>query len=233
VRRAARAAAAAALLVGLVAAAAWWVRASSRPAPAMDGTLERLGVYGTVPAFSLTERSGRPVRRDDLRGSVWVANFVYTRCTDTCPLQSEQLRRIQTAFSGAPDLRLVSITVDPEHDTPAALRGYAGRYGAGERWWFLTGDKRAIYCLARDGFHLAVTDPGAAVPPPCEATAWLERLGPAAAWASHGSGGLVMHSDRLVLVDRAARIRAYHPASEPEASSRLMENLRRLLAERA
>jgi protein SCO1/2 len=232
VSRAVRAAAAGALLVGLVATGAWWVRASMRAAPAADGSLEQLGTYGIVPAFSLTERSGRPVGRDDLRGSVWIANFVYTGCTDTCPLQSDELKRIQSEFSGARDLRLVSITVDPEHDDPAALRRYAERYGAGDRWWFLTGDKRTIYCLARDGFHLAVADTGAP-PPPCGARAWLERLAPAAAWASHGSGGLVMHADRLVLVDRGARIRAYHPAHEPEASTRLRENLRRLLAERA
>ena len=229
-----RAVLAAVLLVGLAGSAGvWWLSTSGSAGSTADGGLEQLGVYGTVPAFSLTERSGRPVSREDLRGAVWVADFIYTQCTDSCPLQSEELKEVQAAFPDARDLRLVSITVDPEHDTPAALRRYAERYGAGERWWFLTGDKRAIFCLATDGFRLAVADPGASAPRPCGNAAWLERLGPVAAWASHGSGGLVMHSDRLVLVDRTARIRAYHAAREPESQARLTENLRRLLAERA
>ncbi len=230
-RRAARLTLVVLVVGGAVAVSAWWLRASGPAAEPGETSLEQLGVYGALPAFTLTERSGRPVGRDDLRGSVWIANFIYTQCTDTCPLQSQALATVQERFREASGIRLVSITVDPEHDTPAVLRRYAERYGATDRWWFLTGDKRTIYCLAKDGFHLAVVDPTASALPSCGAVRL--RLGPAAAWASHGSAGLVMHSDRLVLVDRAGRIRAYHAAREPEALARLTENLRRLLAERA
>jgi cytochrome oxidase Cu insertion factor (SCO1/SenC/PrrC family) len=230
VKRAARLGLLALVLGSAAALSAWWLRAPLPAAQPDETSLEQLSVYGVVPAFTLTERTGRPVGRDDLRGSVWVASFVYTQCTDTCPLQSQALAAVQERFREAAGLRLVSITVDPEHDTPPVLRRYAERYGATERWWFLTGDKRTIYCLARDGFHLAVVDPSAAAPA-CGAARL--RLGPAAAWASHGSTGLVMHSDRLVLVDRAGRIRAYHAARDPAALARLAENLRHLLAERA
>ncbi|MGH7389908.1 MAG: SCO family protein [Candidatus Rokuibacteriota bacterium] len=138
--------------------------------------------------------------------------------------------QLQREFSGTPDLRLVSITVDPAHDAPRVLRAYAERYGASERWWFLTGDKREIYCLAREGFLLGVTDPRSPDVPDCSRGAWLA---PAVAWASHGSHGIVMHSARMVLVDRVGQIRAYHLATDRDSMTRLRANLRRLLQEPA
>ena len=96
----------------------------------------------------------------DLRGKVWIANFIYTHCTDTCPLQSAQMARLQEELKTEPDFRLVSITVDPEQDTPETLTEYATRFGADrERWLFLTGAKRALYALAVEGFRLSVADP--------------------------------------------------------------------------
>src|SRR5438128_2980219 len=178
-----------ALMAG--AAAMWWVH---RAAPAAsEATLEALGTYGVVPPFTLTERSGRRVSRDDLHGLVWVVDFIYTECTETCPMQSLQLARLQREFQDVADLRLVSITVDPEHDTPEILARYAVRYGAGDRWWFLTGDKRDIYCLAEQGFRLGVVDPAVAAQPSCGPTL---SFGPAPAWPNHGSKRLRMASPR-------------------------------------
>ncbi len=209
--------------------AAWGVHASRSSAPPAEVSLERLDRYGHVPPFSLTERSGRRIRRDDLLGHVAVIDFIYTECTETCPTQSLQLAQLQKEFAAASDLRLLSISIDPRHDTPAVLARYAARYGADDRWWFLTGDQHEIYCLARDGFHLSVVDSSATQSPACGSAF---RFGPAPAWASHGSKGLIMHSARLVLIDRAAEIRAYHLATEPDSIPRLKANLRRLLAER-
>lgn len=192
------------------------------------GTLERLEVYGTVPPFSLVERSGRRVTLEDLRGKVWVANFIYTQCTETCPTQSLQVYRLQLEFPTEPDLRLVSITVDPERDTPDVLKRYAERYQADPvRWLFLTGPKRAIYHLAADGFMLSVADPD----DPKQTSGMLPFLGPRPAFATHGSKGLVIHSSRFVLVDRHARIRAYHQPTDLESLERLRRNLRALLKE--
>ena len=193
-----------------------------------EGALEALGDYGEVPDFALTERSGRRVTRGDLLGTVWLANFIYTQCTETCPLQSARVARLQAAFAREADLRFVSITVDPEHDTPAVLARYAERYAADPtRWLFLTGDKRVIYHVAKDGFRLGVvdsSDPGR--------SAGLSRwLAPAPAWASHGSQGLIMHSSRFVLVDRRAQVRAYHLPDDEASLARLQANLRELLRE--
>jgi protein SCO1/2 len=202
-----------------------------RPSPSQtEGALEALGMYGEVPDFRLTERSGRPITRADLLGTVWIVNFIYTQCTETCPLQTAELARLQAEFQAEGDLRLVSITVDPERDTQAALSAYAERYGADPvRWLFLTGDKRAIYRFAKEGFRLGVVDPD---DPGAQAGPLLRFLSPRPAWATHGSKGLIMHSARLVLVDRQARIRAYHLPNDDQSLERLRRNLKVLLRER-
>jgi cytochrome oxidase Cu insertion factor (SCO1/SenC/PrrC family) len=210
--------------VGLIGA----IFADRRDAAAPSVTLDHLNDYGRVPHFVLTERTGRRITMDDLRGRVWVADFIYTECTDSCPTQSLQFAQLQREFAGSPDFRLVSITVDPAHDTPEVLGRYAERYGAGDRWWFLTGAKSDIYCLARDGFRLSVADARETAPVSCGLTSWLM---PTVAWADHGSGGLIMHSARIVLVDREGRIRAYHMATESASMAELASNIRAVLAE--
>ncbi len=207
-----------------VALASLWRQPQSLPA---GGAAEILADYGIVPDFGLTERGGSTVTLADLRGKVWLANFIYTECTETCPLQSLQVQRLQKEFAGARDLRFVSITVDPNHDTTEVLQRYAERYGADPgRWLFLTGPKPAIHALAKDGFKLGVSDASPAVG--SGVSGW--PLGPGPVFASHGSGGLILHSSRFVLVDRQARIRAYHRTDDPDSLARLRSNLRALLA---
>ncbi len=214
-------------LVAGAAATAWNSLASHAPTHEGDSR-ETLGDYGPVPDFTLVERSGRRVTRADLRGRVWLANFIYTECTETCPLQSLQVSRLAAEFAASPDVRFVSITADPDHDTPTVLAAYAQRYQADpERWLFFTGPKQAIYALAKEGFKLGVTDAGNA-----RAGGLLVPVAPSPAFASHGSKGLVIHSSRFVLVDRRAEIRAYHRSDDLESLARLREDLRALLAGR-
>ena len=193
-----------------------------------QAVLETLGVYGEVPDFALTERNGRRITRADLMGKVWIANFIYTQCRETCPLQSAQLARLQAEFVSEEDLRLVSITVDPERDTPVVLSRHAERYRADPvRWLFLPGDRLAIYHLAKEGFRLGVVDPDDQ-----QAGGVLRVLVPAPALATHGSKGLILHSSRFVLVDRQARIRAYHLPDDEQSLARLRQNVRILLREK-
>ncbi len=123
----------------------------------------------------------------------------------------------------------MSITVDPEHDTPEVLARYAEGQGADpEQWLFLTGPKPAIYTLARDGFKLGVVDPDEAG----RTGGATSVLSPRSAFATRGSQGLIMHSPYFVLVDRDGRVRAYHRPEERAPLARLRENLRAVLAER-
>src|SRR6266487_1362218 len=113
-----------------------------------------------VPDFALIERSGQPVTRADLLGKVWIASVIFTRCVDECPLVSSHMARLQDALAAEPDVRLVSITVDPAYDTPEVLTRYAQSFAAQpQRWLFLTGDKATIYRLVREGFRLGLMDP--------------------------------------------------------------------------
>ncbi len=199
-----------------------------------QGALEKLEVYGRVPDFSLIERSGRRVTLADVLGKVWIADFFYTECTDTCPLQSAHMARLQADFAGERDLRFVSISVDPEHDTPEVLSEYAARFRADpERWLFLTGRRDAIYRLAVDGFRLGVVDQGQkAQGAPGRDRAWL---GPAPAWAHpvpNPERKPIIHSSRFVLVDRQAQIRGYYHGTDRESLERLRKNVRIVLREK-
>jgi protein SCO1/2 len=165
-----------------------------------------LPVLGEVPAFTLTERSGRTVRAEDLTGRVWVADFVFTRCPDFCPALTARMAALQARLPPGPDaVRLVSFSVDPVHDTPEVLRGYANRARAGEHWLFLTGPREALATLLRDGFKVAFAEGG---PPSAPIT----------------------HSDRFVLVDRRLRIRGYYHGTDSADLARLVEDAEGLRA---
>ncbi len=211
------------VLVGLVAILWFWQGPAIRSWLSGKRSGGALDVLGTVPDFSLIERSGRKVTREDLLGKVWITNFIFTHCLDTCPLQSAEMARLQADFAEEKDLRLISITVDPERDSVLVLSQYAKRYGADpERWLFLTGEKKAIYRLALEGFRLSVVDPAEGV------KSWL--FAPVALSAHHGeTEKQFLHSSRFVLVDREARIRGYYQSAEEEALQRLRRDLRILL----
>jgi cytochrome oxidase Cu insertion factor (SCO1/SenC/PrrC family) len=206
---------------------------------------EALRPLGTVPDFALQERSGRSVTSTDLLGKVWIAAFIFTRCADECPLMSNRLARLQEAFTAAPNLLLVSITVDPEYDTPAVLSRYAESFGAHpQRWLFLTGEKAAILRLARDGFHLGVVAPREAqqslhVPSAAPIQQVVGRmlwlLEPSLSWAHHGvhdqgkDQQALLHSARFVLVDGQGQIRQYYDSRDEDALFRLQQHAKYLL----
>jgi protein SCO1/2 len=207
----------------------WWANSNQSAS-----SLEMLGAYGEVPDFALTERSGRQITRADLFGKVWIADFFYTECPDVCPLLSTHMARLQDALAQAPDVRLVSISVDPEHDTPEVLAAYATRYGADpDRWLFLTGPKDAIYRLAIDGFHLGIVDRGdQAQGRTSQGRSWL---GSRSAWAHAvpNAERALIHSSRFVLVDRQAQIRGYYYGTDWESLDRLQKNAKIVLRERS
>ena len=197
-----------AVLVGLV---IHQVRTQAPPSPTRRPALERLARYGAAPDFSLVERSGKPVSARDLRGRVWIADFIYTKCKDTCPLQSRAMATLQADLKGYSDLRSVSITVDPLTDSAALLSRYADRYGAHpERWLFLTGGLKDIRRIVQQGFRLSAAPVDDNAPDP-----------------------VVFHSTRFVLVDRNGEIRGYYDSNDPQALKRLRENARSLLSGKA
>ncbi len=100
---------------------------------------QQLEVFGSAPAFTLTDQYERPVQANDLAGKVVVANFIYTHCQDVCPLLTQQMRVLQDRLRQeellGPEVQLLSFTVDPARDTPAVLREYAERHQADPATW--------------------------------------------------------------------------------------------------
>lgn len=186
--------------LGVALGARWW--AGRVPPPP---------VLGALPDFALTERSERTVRRADLAGMPWVADFIFTRCTGMCPALSTRMADVRRrAAEAGLAARFVSFSVDPGHDTPAVLRDYAARYGAGDDWLFLTGPRDALYALIGGGFKLSVAER-----PPAAVAAGDE---------------LIAHSDRFVLVDGDGRIRGYYHGTDAAMVDVLLRDLAALRA---
>ncbi len=158
-----------------------------------------LPVLGQVPEFQLVDQAGQPFDSRSLNGHVWVANFIYTTCTGPCPMMSSQMHLVQVSTAGSPDVKLVSFTVDPAHDTPTVLAAYAKHFKYDpSRWHFLTGGMDRLNDIGLRGFKLNSVD------------------------------GHLSHSTRFVLVDRKQRIRGYYLSAEDGFLPRLVHDVRQL-----
>lgn len=160
-------------------------------------------VLGQVPAFSLTNRDGRTVHLPDLAGAPWIADFIFTRCPASCPIMTARMARLNRDLPADLGVRLVSFTVDPDHDTPQVLETYARSFSAPERWLFLTGGKEELFRLSKDGFKLGV-----------EINTVTDAVEP------------ILHSTRFVLVDGEGRIRGYYDGFDEESMKKLEQDLR-------
>jgi protein SCO1 len=154
-----------------------------------------LDVYGTAPAFTLTDQSGTAFDSTVLQGKVTLLDFVYTHCTDACPVLSATFAQAQRRLTDekliGSRVMLVSLSVDPDHDTPPVLAEYAQRFKADtESWKFLTGDWDQVFDVVT-GFKVATRPPR----PPAGAPA--------------PGGTELTHSTRIVLIDAQGLVRGY------------------------
>lgn len=179
-----------------------------KPSASLPATLP---VLGEVPDFTLTAHTGQPLALNNLRGKVWITNFFFTTCRSICPIMQDNMTEVQKAFASNSMVQIVSFTVDPEHDTVEVLNQYAHKKGAiPGKWLFVTGEKKAIYRLARHGFKLAAED----IPEQLEGT-------------THD----FIHSDKLVLVDTQGGIRGYYSGLDTEQVRQLITDTQHLLRE--
>ena len=164
---------------------------------------------GQLPAFRLQERAGGEVTLADLRGQVWVADFIFTQCGGVCPAMTARMARLRRQVPG--QVRFVSITVDPAHDTREVLAEYAKRAGADSRWLFLTGAQADLYRLSTEGFKLAAAE-----------------LSPQE--QAEGTDGPFLHSAKFVLVDGEGTIRGYYDSDDESEMAALVKDIGRLRA---
>lgn len=152
-------------------------------------------VLGQLPPYSLIDTTGRDFGSRELAGQVYVTDFIFTRCTSICPLLSRAMASLQARFreAGVEGVHLVSISIDPEYDTPARLAEYAAEHGADPaRWTFLTGAKEQIVDLVVGGFKSAVGEPVQAAEDLVD----------------------IAHAGHFVLVDGSGRVRGYYGTDE-------------------
>ena len=160
-------------------------------------------VIADVPDFHFTTQEGKTLSRSDLLGKVWVADFIFTRCPGPCPMMSARMAEVSRELTKANDVRLVSVSIDPEHDTPEVLSNYATHLQADPKHWiFLTGPKKEIQDFTTRGMLQALaTDPS----------------------------GIPTHSTRFLVIDREGRIRKTRNLDEPELVQKLLMDIGSLL----
>ncbi len=168
---------------------------------------EPLPVLSELPEFSLIERSGAALDKAALAGRPAIVDFIFTRCPASCPRLTARMKELEKRLPESSSVRLLSITVDPEHDRPEVLTRYADGWQAGPRWLFATGERAAIWELVRKGFLLAV-----------EAT-------------PEDTTSPILHSNRFALVDGQGRLRATYLAFEEDALDRVLADLATVEAE--
>jgi len=161
-------------------------------------------VHFTVPQFTFVNQDSIPLTNSFIRGKVWIINYFFTSCPTICPKMMAGMRLVQQAFPNDAQVRMVSLTVDPWHDTPAKLKRYAKNKNMNLNQWQLgTGQKADLYRFARNGLFITADD---------------------------GDGGTndFIHSDKIVLIDRENHIRGYYDGTDNDEITKLIKDISRL-----
>lgn len=195
------------LAVGTLVALALGVTVAAGLALRKRFDTDRVPRLGQLPDFRLQERAGGEVTLADLRGRRWVADFIFTQCGGVCPAMTARMARLRRQVPD--DVRFVSITVDPAHDTREVLAEYAKRVGADSRWLFLTGAQADLYRLSTEGFKLAAAE-----------------LSPEE--QREGTDGPFLHSAKFVLIDGEGTIRGYYDSDDEVEMEALVRDIGRL-----
>lgn len=158
--------------------------------------------YGTAPSFALLDEHGERFSSAQLEGKVYVAAFFFSSCRGPCPIINANMARLHEQFAESPSLEIISISVDPETDTPEVLAEVAKKFAADGRdnWSFLTGTQREINDVVTKGFKVALT------------------------------GSPPIHTNRVALIDRDSRIIGFYDGTSAEDVERLAQRIAELLA---
>lgn len=163
-------------------------------------------VFYTAPDFELTDQAGESFTKEDLKGRIWVSNFMFTSCPSVCPMLTERMKIIAARVAVWDDVHLLSFSVDPETDTPEVLTDYAARYGIDHKQWsFLTGDYQVMQDAIEEGFKVSMGGP-------------IDRL----------DLNSVMHGTRFVLGDAEGNIRGYYDVETDEGVDLLVHEIKML-----
>lgn len=173
-------------------------------------------VWHSLANISLVNQLGDSVSLDDIKGSIIIANFFFTRCPSICPTLTRNMKELQDAMKmkdfrkkiDSSYVRFISFSVDPERDSAEVLKRYADKYGVNhDTWWMLTGPKKIIYDYAFNELKLGLQD-------------------------GSGIDSNFIHSEKFVLIDRARVVRGYYNGLDSASMSKLAEDLTLLMLEK-
>lgn len=164
-------------------------------------------IYPVISSFAFIDQDSAIVTSATFDNKIYIADFIFLSCPTICPVMTNEMNKVYTAFKTNPNVYFLSHTIDPEHDSISRLKAYAGSLGIRDKkWLFVTGDKKEIYRIANESYF---------------ATAYADSLAP---------GGYV-HSGGILLVDKNKHIRGVYDGTNPKETTRLMTDLKILLKE--
>ena len=173
-----------------------------------DGRIVEDTIYHTIPPFEFIDQNGQLFSSKALEDKIYVANFFFATCPTICPKMSTNMLQVQDRFQERDDFRLLSFTVNPEHDTPEVLKEYAEKVHATDGvWTFLTGNKDSIYSVGFNGYFVS---------------AQKDSIAP---------GGF-LHSSNLMLIDGEGRLRGVFDGTSVSETNDLFDAIDILLVEK-
>ena len=163
-------------------------------------------VYHSIADFAFVNQVGDTIRKEDMSGKIYVADFFFTTCPTICPVMKKEMLRVYEQFKGEPNFRILSHSIDPTHDTQAVLKDYAEKLGVPDAitWNFLTGDQEKIFEIGQTSYLT---------------TTMADDMEP---------GGF-LHSGAFLLVDQQGRIRGVYDGTKTEQVDRLLADIPKLL----
>ena len=163
-------------------------------------------VYHSIADFAFVNQLGDTIRKEDMAGKIYVADFFFTTCPTICPVMKKEMLRVYEQFKGDPNFRILSHSIDPSHDTQVVLKDYAEKLGVPDAatWNFLTGDQEKIFEIGQTSYMT---------------TTMADDMEP---------GGF-LHSGAFLLVDQQGRIRGVYDGTKTEQVDRLLADIPKLL----
>lgn len=173
----------------------------------IDGKEKEEAIYPTIPDFSFTNQDKQTVTQADFKNKVYVADFFFVTCPTICPIMKKNMLTVYKEFKDNPDVKILSHTIDPEHDNPDVLKQYAADLGVtGTMWQFVTGDREKIYDIGQKHYMVSAMED------------------------SSQAGGYI-HSGAFVLIDKDRHIRGMYDGTTEAGTAKLKEDLKILLKE--
>ena len=171
----------------------------------VDGKTSIDTIYKTIPAFKYINQYGDSISNKNLDGNIYVADFFFTTCPSICPVMARNMLNVYNTYKSAGDVKILSYTIDPQHDSVPVLKKYADKLNVtGNMWWFLQGRKDQTYMLGKS---------------------YLVSI------AEKNPAGEYIHDGYFILVDKQKRIRGMYMGTKAEEVAKLIEDIKYLKAE--